>query len=167
MIRFERSVDYELIRKIITHLSVYKHLTDDLSPAAEDYEPIQHDSMWYVIVRDTLDQEHSELLGLWMFHPVNGICWEVHTALLPNAWGPRGRKAARLMAQWIWDHTPCRRIVTNVPENNRLALAFALAAGMQVYGENRASFLKDGKLIDLICLGISKPAAEAAIQKAG
>jgi len=155
MIRFERSTDYALIKGIITTPAVYRHLTDDNSPSAEDYQPIEHEAIWYVIVRDSYCGD-EELLGLWMFHPLNSICWEVHTALLPNAWGDRGRIAARLMAEWIWEHTPCRRIVTNVPENNRLALAFAGHAGMKVYGRNPASFLK-GKLLDQICLGISRP----------
>jgi hypothetical protein len=52
-----------------------------------------------------------------------------------------------------------------VPAHNRLALAFAEAAGMKVYGRNHASFLKNGELLDQICLGLSKPAAE--LQKTG
>jgi hypothetical protein len=59
--------------------------------------------------------------------------------------------------EWIWAHTPCRRIVTNVPEDNRLAYQFALAGGMEVYGRNEASVLKRGRLVDQICLGISRP----------
>jgi len=86
MIRFERSTDYALIRSIITTPAVFRHLTDDNSPSAEDYQPIEHEAIWYVIVRDSYCGD-EELLGLWMFHPLNSICWEVHTALLPNAWG--------------------------------------------------------------------------------
>ena len=46
----------------------------------------------------------------------------------------------------------------NVPRDNRVAYHFALAAGMNVYGQNECSFLKNGKLHDQICLGISRPA---------
>jgi hypothetical protein len=59
--------------------------------------------------------------------------------------------------EWIWTHTPCRRIVTNVPEDNRLAYHFAVGAGMRAYGINRASFQKGGRLLDQHCLGISRP----------
>jgi RimJ/RimL family protein N-acetyltransferase len=99
----------------------------------------------------------KELLGLWMFHPQNAVCWEVHTCLLPNAWGERAHIAARALPEWIWQHTPCRRIVTHVPENNRLALRFALKAGMTIFGCNKASYLKHGRLCDQLCLGLSKP----------
>jgi hypothetical protein len=59
--------------------------------------------------------------------------------------------------EWIWRNTPCRRIVTNVPEDNRLAYRFALSAGMIGYGLNRASFQRGGRLLDQHCLGISRP----------
>jgi len=101
-----------------------------------------------------------------MFHATNAICWEVHTCLLPCAWGERAYIAARALPEWIWRHTPCRRIVTNVPSSNRLALRFALRAGMTIYGCNKASYLKNGRLCDQLCLGLSKP-EEVAVPEAG
>ena len=166
MIYFERSKDYALIRGILTQPSIWRHISDDFSPEPDEYRPIESESIWYVMVWDG-----NELLGLWMFHPHNGICWEVHTALLPDAYGDRARAAAIGMTKWMWRNTPCRRIITHVPANNRLALRFAIEAGMEVYGTNPASFQKGGKLIDQICLGISRPpglplfdAEEPAIQ---
>jgi RimJ/RimL family protein N-acetyltransferase len=163
VITFERSADFNLIHFILTHKRVYPHISDDHSPPAEEYQPIEHPAVWYVIAQDVdpkLSQdvdsdEGPDTLGLWMFHPLNGICWEVHTALLPCAWGDVGLEAARQLPAWIWENTPCRRIVTNVPATNRLALHFAINAGMRVFGVNPASWLKDGKLCDQICLGIS------------
>jgi RimJ/RimL family protein N-acetyltransferase len=159
VIHFERSFDYELIRRILTHERIWPHISDDGSPPAGEYRPFESELIWYVVVRDIYpDAGPEEILGLWMFTPHNAVCWEVHTALLPEAWGGRAHQAAQLMADWIWRNTPCRRIVTNVPENNRLALRFAQAVGMEVYGCNEKSFLKGGKLLDQILLGISKPA---------
>jgi RimJ/RimL family protein N-acetyltransferase len=160
MITFERSFDFELIRRIITHPRIWDKISDDNSPRREDYQPIQHEAIWYVVARDVYPEGH-DLLGLWMFHPLNSICWEVHTALMPVAWGEPGLEAARLLPAWIWEHTPCRRIVSNVPSTNRLALHFAIKAGMTIFGCNRGSYLKDGKLCDQVCLGISPPEEEA------
>lgn len=154
MIRIERTTDYELIRSVMTSPAVYPHITDDYSPAAEEYCPPVHDLLVYVAV-----WEDEELLGLWLFVPQNGICWEVHTCLLPCARGHRARRAAKHVMAWIWRNTPCRRIVTNVPETNRLAYHFALNVGMEFYGCNEKSFLKDGKLVDQMCLGMSRPRA--------
>jgi hypothetical protein len=62
-----------------------------------------------------------------------------------------------VVLEWIWTNTPCRRIVTGVPQGNRLAFRFAVAAGMEQYGVNEASFLRGGRMLDQICLGISRP----------
>jgi RimJ/RimL family protein N-acetyltransferase len=152
MIHIERSADYALIRGIMAHPGVYSHLTDDFSPAIADFVPLQSDGLWYLVVWDG-----NELLGLWMLVPQNAVCWEIHTVLLPNAWGDRAHRAAQAVLEWIWTHTPCRRIVTNVPAENRLAYHFALSAGLEQYGVNDRSFLKHGRLQNQICLGISRP----------
>jgi len=140
----------------VTHPRIYPYISDDGSPAREDYQPIESDLFWYVVVHD-LKAAGPELLGLWMFHPHNVVCWELHTCLLPVAWGDTGLEAMRGVIQWIWQNTPCRRIIGNCPTTNRLALHFAVKAGMKVYGVNEASYLKNGVLSDQVCLGISKP----------
>jgi RimJ/RimL family protein N-acetyltransferase len=155
VIHFERSFDYETIRSVMTHPQIYPHISDDSSPPAGEYRPIESEVVWYVEAQE-ITPETYELLGYWIFHPQNAVCWEVHTCLLPAAWGDRGLAAARVLPEWIWEHTPCRRIITNVPMTNRLALQFAFKAGMKVYGVNESSYLKDGELHDQVCLGISR-----------
>jgi RimJ/RimL family protein N-acetyltransferase len=158
MIEFERSFDYELIRRIMTYSqSIYDRISDDYSPPREQFRPHESDAIWYVIVRDG-----REVLGMWMFVPQNAVTWEVHTVLLPCAWGARGMQAALELPDWIWERTTCRRIVTNVPSTNRLALKFAREAQMVQYGTNEKSYLKNGVLLDQVCLGISAPAEEWA-----
>ena len=160
MIHIDRSTDYGLIRGIMTHPAVYRHLTDDASPEVADFIPIENDAFCYLVAWDG-----NELLGLWLLVPLNAVCWEIHTALMPNAWGDRAQRAAAVMLEWVWANTPCRRIVTHVPSDNRLAYRFALAAGMRVFGIDEQSFLKGGRLLDQICLGINRPleAAETPI----
>jgi RimJ/RimL family protein N-acetyltransferase len=55
----------------------------------------------------------------------------------------------------MFAHSPCRRIVGATPANNRLALRFAIACGMEHFGTNPKAFLKNGVLHDLILTGIS------------
>lgn len=148
---FERTQDYSLIRRIMAHPRVYPHITDDACPPVEEFHPVESPEIWYVVVR-----AGEQLLGMWCFFPQNHVTWEVHTCLLPAAYGEIGREAAKRMASWIWQNTPCRRIITNVPAFNRLALKFAKAAGMVEFGRNERSFLKNGELHDQIMLGLSK-----------
>lgn len=135
----------------MTHPNIYPHITDDGCPPVEQFEPVISPAIWYVEARD-----NDVLLGLWAFVPQNAVCWEVHTCLLPHAWGDTAAIAAKELASWIWENTDCRRIVTTVPAYNRLAYRFARKAGMTEYGRNPKSFLKNGKLYDQLLLGLSR-----------
>jgi RimJ/RimL family protein N-acetyltransferase len=149
---FERTEDPELVRGILTHPKLYRMLSDDFSPACEDFQPVFNEHLWYVLV-----QSGSKVGGLFFFHPHNAICWEVHTCLLPELWGPPAIEAARGVIQWLWENTPCRRLITQVPDYNRLALKLAKNAGMRAYGRNPKSFQRHSQLHDVLLLGISKP----------
>jgi RimJ/RimL family protein N-acetyltransferase len=151
---FERTTDYALIKQIITTPAIFTHASDDFSPAAEQWEPVQSDQIWYVLVKDG-----AELLGLFMLVPENAICWKVHTCLLPNAWGRKAKQAAKEGIEWVWKNMPSLRLITDVPEYNRQASIFARWAGMTEFGVNPKSYMKHGKLQDVTMLGISKPEA--------
>lgn len=151
MFRFERTRDLALVRQVVTHPDVWPFISDDFSPPAADFQPTAHESLWYIAASDD-----KELLGIWLFE-VRGACWEVHTCLLSSARGRRGLAAAKALARWIWDETPCRVIVTHVPDDNPAAAWFARAAGMREFGRIPRSWLKRGVLHDQILLGICRP----------
>lgn len=136
----------------MTHPRVYPHISDDSCPPREDFQPHVGDPLIYVGVFN----DKARFMGLFLFHPHNAITFEVHTCLLPIAWGSLATECTKAAAAWMWANTPCRRIVTNVPAYNMLALALAERSGMERYGVNPKSFLKDGALHDQIMLGMSK-----------
>lgn len=152
---FEPSRDFDLIRSIIVHPKLYPHIIDDFSPHPADYQPPEHPAILYLIARD-----RGELLGFWMFTPENSVCLEIHTCLLPNAWGHRARLAGKEMLKWLWSNTDCQRLITKVPEYNRLANLYARSCGLKEFGNNPASFPFKGKLHNQILLGISRPALQ-------
>lgn len=154
--RFERSFDYTLIRQTMTTPAIYRMIGDDSSPAVEDFRPPEHELIRYVLAYDG-----DELLGCFIFTPESSACLQVHTCLLPIAPLIAGRSlaAARGVIQWIWETTGYCRIVTRVPDFNRLALRFALKAGMVEFGVNPMSYRKNGILQGQTYLGIGKPGA--------
>lgn len=159
MIHCERTRDYELARQVLTDPRIYPFISDDSSPRRDEYRPIESDAVIYLACYDRGDAL-DEFLGLFLFAPVSGVCVEVHTCLLPNAWGARAAAAAIAASRWIWEHTETERIITQVPEDNPLARRFALKAGMRPYGRNPASIRRAGRLQDLILLGLSRPPKE-------
>lgn len=150
---FERTYNTAEIKAVMTHASIYPFITDDAAPAPEDFEPYVHSVLWYVRVLDG-----RELLGLFLLVPANSCTWDVHTCLLPSAWGTRGQTAAKELIAWFFETMPgAARLCTAVPAHNRLALKFAERAGMTEYGRNPLSYRRNGALQDQILLGISKP----------
>jgi hypothetical protein len=53
-----------LIREIMTSSEVYPYITDDGSPLKEDFDPIDNDSIYYLLVMG-----EGLLYGLYMLHP--------------------------------------------------------------------------------------------------
>ena len=133
------------------HPKLYDVCADDFQPPRERFSPREDEAIWYVLAR-----EGVEVLGLFALAPQNELCWEIHTRLLPEAWGPRALAALEGVIQWTFANTPCVRLVTTIPIYNRLALRYGDRAGFQRFGVNPNSWMKDGVLHDQVLMGISK-----------
>jgi RimJ/RimL family protein N-acetyltransferase len=151
LIEVRRTDDAGLIRRCMTHPRVWPWLCDDATADPAGFAPPIDDRLVYLAASDGAD-----LGGVWFYHPHTAVCWEVHTACLPEWWGPRALDAARLTLRWMVGNTACRKVVTHVPFDNRPAHRFALRVGMADEGVNRASFLKGGDLLDQHALGITE-----------
>lgn len=146
----ERTFDEELIKKIVTHKAVWGFVSDDGSDK-ENYKPAIHESFYWLLVRDK-----DEVLGLYFLHPQNYICYEIHTCLLPAAWGEKSREAAKQVLSWMFSNTICMKVITYIPDDNEKAFFYAKRAGLEQEGINKRSFMKNGKLLDQKVLGITK-----------
>jgi RimJ/RimL family protein N-acetyltransferase len=152
MMEIERTHDYELVRKIMVHPRIWPHISDDGSGDPADFRPPGTDRVVYLAVGDM-----GSVYGLWMLHPWNHVCWEVHTMVLPEGRGRPAYQGAIMTLEWAFRHV-ARKVVTQVPAPNIQALRFAQRCGMQVEGINRASFLRRGVLHDQTLLGITQEA---------
>lgn len=151
-IRVDRMRDQQLIASTLSHPRIFPRISDDGCRFARDLPMPDVDGPCIFI--GAFDQD--EYLGLFMLHAHNLVLFEVHTCLLPSAWGDRALAAAVACIRWTFDNTSCRRLITSVPDDNPLALRLAIRAGMEAYGRNPKSMQRAGLLRDLIMLGISK-----------
>lgn len=149
--RASRTTDMELVRSIITAPQVYPWVTDDGSPEASEFQPLQADGdgVIYVLV------ESGAARGVFAFFRQNAVTTEAHTCVLPQMWG-RTHLAAQAAIAWVFEHTGFERITTSVPQDNPLAARLARRAGMTLYGHNPSSFLRKGVLLGVDLFGISK-----------
>lgn len=139
----------ELIKATITYPKIYKHVIDDFSPKSECFTP--DEKMLYVGIFDDDDYQ-----GLFGFTRCNGITYEVHTCLLPKAHGAKAVECTKACSAWMFENTECKRIITNVPEYNTLAKRLAENSGMEVFGYNPKSYMKNGRFYGQYMLGMSK-----------
>jgi len=146
----ERTQNPEVITPIVTHQDVWEWVSDD-SCRKEDYKPAIVESCYWLLVIDD-----GEVLGAYFLHPHNMVTYEIHTCLLPAAWGKKAREAAKLVLSWMFANTGCMKVITNVPENNERAFAYAKRAGLSVEGINKSSFMKNGELLNQKMMGITK-----------
>jgi len=148
---FERTTDYALIKSIATHPRNYVASSDDFSASPEEWEPIEHESVWYVLAKDG-----DEFLGMFVFMPENAVCWKAHICLLPNAYGEKAREAGQGIIRWVFEHTVCERIIGDIEEENELALKYVYDLGMVRYGLNPDSKKRCGTLRNQVLVGMSK-----------
>lgn len=147
--------DVEQVNRVMRHPSVYPDSIDDgCSPDANTFDagPLLESAGMYFLGWCV----DAAWAGLWMLKPWNSTTYEIHTCILPPYRGQAAIHAAKDAGRWMFENTECRKIVTLVPEDNRPAMAYALAGGMEKEGVIKNSILKDGDLLDQTILGIGK-----------
>ena len=147
--KLERTHDMEVVGAILAHPAIAPHIGDD---GATDHAPMDYEGFHWMLVTS----DDGSVGGVFLVHAANSFTYEMHTCLLPSMWGAPAKAAAKLLGDWVFDETACEKLVTKVPVYNRKALRFAKAGGMVEEGNNRASFKRNGTMIDQIILGITK-----------
>lgn len=150
-IRVEPITDQRVIDETLRHPRVYRHIRDDFCP--EDPRQFSAPAGPFLYLAA---YHGAEYLGLFMLQAHSAVLWEVHTCLLPTAWGGATLACTAACAQWMWERTPCQRLITAVPEGNELALRLARRSGMADYGVNPRSLQRGGRLLDQTMLGMSR-----------
>jgi len=144
------SENYDAVRQIMTHPRVWPAIGDDATPPVEEWQIPVDGSIRYVLVR-----AGGMPFAVYPFVRQNAVCWEMHACVLPSAWGRRALAAGKAAIAWMFAEQPdCHRIVASVPEFNRPAAYYGVRIGLEPYGVNWQSFLKDGRLHNHIQLGI-------------
>ncbi|PXX41660.1 GNAT family N-acetyltransferase [Undibacterium pigrum] len=146
--KLQRTHDMKTVKEILSHPAIFPHIHED---GLKEIEPPDSEEFHWILISD---QEGAA--GVYMVHYHNQSCVEMHTCLLPRIWGAKANDSVKLLSEYLFHQLGVRKVITNVPAYNKLALRFAKTNGMKIEGINRESYLKDGKLIDQIMLGMTR-----------
>lgn len=148
-INIEFTESYPIVEKIINHPLIRSMSDDDF--CIGDIPIKRYDGISWALVKD------GEIpVGVFTLISRGSICYEVHTCLLPEVWGKTSEDIGKKFISFVFSNTMCKKIVTSVPDSNRLALRYSKAMSLKEEGINRKSFLRNGVLEDMIMLGITK-----------
>jgi hypothetical protein len=151
-VTFERTFDYELVRRIITHPKIYRWMVSDDAVPAEEYRAVEDAAVVYLLCK-----EDADILGLFMLIPQTSACVQAHACLLPWARNGRAVECYRAGIDWVWANTGFAKVIGFTPAYNFAALRVAEAAGLERVGVITKSLKKFGKLQDQVILAISRP----------
>lgn len=147
-----RTTDERLIRSVIEHPELAQDMYEGV--AAVPF----HDSIYYLA---PMDERHAdgavadELLGIVAYIPVNPVTWNPHIGILPAHRG-RGTEVMSESLRWMFENTPCRKVVAHPPVFNKRVIRLFEKCGFAVEGESPASFPWRGGLHDRLLMGIEK-----------
>lgn len=141
--------DFAKVDSILRHPSIYPFISDDYSPSSEMFtvENLLKLPDWVFLTPD----DNS----IFMYVPVNGVTWEVHSNILPES-RSKSTILAKATLDYMFNKTRCLKITTCVPEFNQKALYLCFSCGLKFEGCSRKSFMWHGTLYDQYLLGIVK-----------
>lgn len=146
----QQITDKNIILETFRHPKIYSIISDDSCPKNPNEFTFVSELLIYLGAH-----LNNIFYGLFVIQPINFVLFEVHTSLLPNAWG-NAVLFAKACIDWVFNNTTCQRLITSVPDGNKLALRLAKNSGMVEYGYNPMSIMKNSKLLGQTMLGINK-----------
>lgn len=123
-----QSVDYELIRQIMTEPQIWQEICGIYGGIIEEFHPIV-DGYIYLIGYDKLD-----IIGLFIIHPQDSdfMC---HVQVLPEKRKEYSLEFGKKVIQWTWDNTDINKLIALIPENFKNVISFAELQGFHITGK--------------------------------
>lgn len=146
MLIIEQTHNEETIKRIITHPSLWPHVSEY---GQEEFYPVCLDG----VLDYWLCSEDDVCYGLYRIDMITSQSREIHTALLPNARGRTAKDLRAMIEQILIAHYKCRTLITKIPSTNRLAVKYAREGGMTEMGVLKNSWMcKNREVVDVIFL---------------
>lgn len=153
--RVRRVFNQALFKQVLTKPRLWAAISEDGSVAIEDYSPdLTH------IIALALIGEEDKLHGFLIGRPFTDSVIEVHIAIDPDLWGHKDNvQLGSLGCRWLFEEYPdCIKLVAAIPTTDVQVLRYAQRVGFQREGVNKASFRRNGEVLDQFYVGLKRPA---------
>lgn len=152
---FSRTLDMDLVRRMLTEDRVYRRMASDEAPAPEEFR-IEGEQKYDFVI----GSEYGQPVCLFLVrHLIEEHALEIHFCMAPEIWG-RSKGIATQFLRWLWPEYPdAWGAIGAVPEHNRLALQLARSCGFQEYRKAPGAVVKNGKTWDLVFTKLERPKA--------
>lgn len=144
------SEDLPHIKNVLQHPSVYPHTINDSLPK------VPPESFGEIFINDAIYVLAPNKWSVFIFIPFSVYLYHAHIAVLPEGRGRAGIRAGKAATSWMFQNTPCLKIMGFTSVKNKPALSFSRCCGYNEEGVLTKSILKDGELHDQIIFGITK-----------
>jgi hypothetical protein len=140
--------DMTLVKELITRPDVWGRAGYGLD--SETFTPFNDGvSVWMKY------EENGEIKGLILTHSDTSVSVKIHPYIISGEKGI-GRNMINDFHKWVIDHTGVKKINVTIQGDNRDTYNMAKKTGFIDEGVNRASYMKDGELLDQWNLGITR-----------
>lgn len=139
--------DFEKVERVLKHPDVYPHISDDGSLPVEEFSirgMLENPAVIILMPTDDI---------VATFMPYNYVMYEVHINILEAARNASSIEAVARAVDYVYETTPCVKMVAWVPDLYDNVYRFCLLFGMGVEGVVPESYMKDGKLYSQKLMG--------------
>lgn len=150
----ERTHDSELVKRVCFDPAVWETIAED-GISQDEFEPDMNEC-WLTV-------DDGQLIGLYNLHPINSVTLQIHPMILPQFRGSLAYESGKQVLKWIVENTDYQKVFCFIPEIYRNVILFAMRCGLAKEGKNRRSHVKNGKIHDMVMLGITRQEIEATL----
>ncbi len=143
------TIDMGLVRAIMTEPDIWDRCAEDGVEMEEWYPGYDSMTAWLLCIED------KDIIGVILMHTDTSVSIKMHPYLRKEH-REKGRKMMKAFYEWVLENTDVMKVNVTIPINQNIVVNFAKKVGFQKEGKSRLSYLKDGQLIDLQHLGITR-----------
>jgi len=143
-----RTLDFGIAYEIANTTEIFEAFTEDGAP---DYMPDVVNEYWVLMIT-----ENGSVAGAYRLKSILARTVEIHAFMLPEYRNDYSKLSGVRILEWCLDNLDFDKITTVIPQLYKNIYHFTKAMGFKEEGFNRSSFLKDGKLHGMYCMGITK-----------